>query len=259
MSNVVPIRRAPKVAEPEKVSAMVVAGSGGASTTTTTFGLATALRLGTGKDVTAVDSTSDGGNLLDRSRFRAVNASRSIDVFGTHMAETSSGMLVVGRSPVGQGQDPALVDLLLQSRKTARVYDVGTALRSQRLAPLITSGAALVVVAPARAEPLSRMREAMKWLMATYGADTLEDAIVVISHQMPKSPIELAPIRAALTPQIAGFIEVPFDPALARPGVIDHRKLAASTLDAWTDALDVLGSLKAPDATQKSDQKGRMA
>ncbi|TBV84294.1 hypothetical protein, partial [Lysinibacillus sp. OL1] len=116
-----------------------------------------------------------------------------------------------------------------------------------------------VVVAPARTEPLSRMREAMKWLMATYGAATLEDTIVVISHQMPRSPVNLAPIKAALTPQIAGYVEVPFDPALARPGVIDHRELAASTLDAWTDALDVLGSLKAPATAENSDQKGKMA
>ncbi|NKS10442.1 hypothetical protein GS580_05660 [Rhodococcus hoagii] len=50
------------MAQPEKVSAVVVAGSGGAAATTTAFGLATALRLGTGKEVSAVDATSDGGN-----------------------------------------------------------------------------------------------------------------------------------------------------------------------------------------------------
>ncbi|WP_072691484.1 hypothetical protein [Rhodococcus marinonascens] len=249
MNNVVvPLRRVPKIADPEKVSAMVVAGSGGASTTTTAFGLATALRLGTGEEVTAVDSTTDGGNLLARSRFRAIDPARSIEGLSSRMAETSSGMVVVGSSHQDRPTDPAMVDLLLESRNSARVYDVGTALRSQRLAPLIESGAVLVVVAPARSEPLSRMREAMTWLIATYGADTLEETIVVVSHQMPTSPVDLAPIRDALTPRVAGFVEIPFDPELARPGVLDHRRLSAATLDAWTDALDVLGTRVPPTA-----------
>ena len=259
MSNVVPIRRTPKVAEPEKVSAMVVAGSGGASTTTTTFGLATALRLGTGKDITAVDSTSDGGNLLSRTRFRAVDPSRSIDSLSARMAETTSGMVVVGSSHHGHSADPMMVDLLLEGRASARVHDVGTALRSPRLTPLIQSGAALVVVAPARSEPLSRMREAMNWLKSTFGPDTLGETIVVVSHQMPTSPVELAPIRAALAPQIAGFVEVPFDPVLARPGVIDHRRLSTATIDAWTDALDVLGTLSPQSDTRRDGKTGELA
>lgn len=259
MSNVVPIRRTPKVAEPQKVAAMVVAGSGGASATTTAFGLATALRLGTGENVTAVDSTSDGGNLLSRARFRAVSPARSIDGLHSHMAETTSGMVVVGSAPSGQTSDPAMVDLLLQSRGSARIYDVGTALRSPRLAPLIESGATIVVVCPPRAEPLSRMRSAMQWLRATYGPTVLGEVIVVISHQTPDALVDLSPVRDALSATAAGFLEVPFDPVLARPGALDHRSLAASTIDAWIDVLDVLGPLTPAVSIQQDEQTGAQA
>lgn len=259
MSNVVSIRRTPSIPAPEKVAAMVVAGSGGASTTTTAFGLATALRLGTGKDVTAVDSTTDGGNLLARVGVGAVSPARSIDGLSSRMAVTSSGMVVLGADDHGQTTDPAMVEMLLASRQTARIYDVGTALRSPRLAPLLQTGAALVVVAPARSEPLSRMRSAMQWLMSTYGQSTLEDTIVLISHQMPNSPVDLAPIRDALEPRIAGFVEVPFDPELARPGIIDHRRLSIATIDAWTDALDVLGSLTDRPSAETSRNAGERA
>ncbi|MGF7122697.1 hypothetical protein [Rhodococcus sp. BE178] len=242
MNNVVSLRRTPRVPEPERVSAMVVAGSGGAATTTTVYGLATALRLGTGKDVSAVDATSDGGNLLARAGFGAVDPARSIRQLESRMALTSAGVVVVG-SGNAQASDPAIVDELLAARHSARVHDVGTALRSPRLAPLIRSGAALVVVAPARSEPLSRMRDALTWVMSTYGAQVLGGTTVVVSHQMPDAPVDLGPIRDALSPRIAGFVEVPFDAALAQPGVIDHRRLATSTIDAWTDVLDVLGGL----------------
>ncbi|RVW08037.1 hypothetical protein EGT67_19125 [Prescottella agglutinans] len=242
MSNVVSLRRVPNVPEPERVSAAVVAGSGGAATTTTAYGLATALRLGTGKEVSAVDATSDGGNLLSRTGFEGVDPARSIRQFESRMALTSAGVVVVGGSD-GQPSDPAIVDELLAARHSARIHDVGTALRSPRLAPLIRSGAALVMVAPARSEPLSRMRDALTWIMSTYGAQTLGDAIIVVSHQLPDAPVDLAPIRDALAPRVAGFVEVPFDPALAQPGVLDHRRLTPATLDAWAGALDVLGGL----------------
>lgn len=257
MNNVVALRRAPKVPEPEQLSAVVVAGSGGAATTTTAFGLATALRLGTGKEVSAVDATSDGGNLLSRTGFEAVDASRSIRQFAACMALTSAGVVVVGNGG-GQPSDPAIVDELLAARHSARIHDVGTALRSPRLAPLLRSGAALVVVAPARSEPLSRMRDALTWVMSTYGADVLGRTNVVVSHQMPDAPVDLGPVRSALTSRIAGFVEVPFDAALAQPGVLDHRRLAPATLDAWTDALDVLGGLlvrSAPSASGESSSE----
>jgi hypothetical protein len=259
MSNVVSIRRAPSITEPAKVAALVVAGSGGAAATTTTYGLATALRLGTGKHVTAVDSTTDGGNLLNRVGVGAVGADRSIDGLRSRMAVTSSGMVVVGSGDNGQTTDPAMVDMLLAGRDTARFYDVGTALRSQRLSPLLQSGAALVVVAPARSEPLSRMRSAMQWLASAYGRAVLDDTIVLVSHQMPNSPVDLTPIREALEPRIAGFVEVPFDRELARPGIIDHRRLSAATIDAWTDALDVLGSLAAPLLDETNRRAGELA
>ncbi|RVW06580.1 hypothetical protein [Rhodococcus spongiicola] len=242
MSNVVSLRRVPNMPEPERVSALVVAGSGGAATTTTAYGLATALRLGTGLEVSAVDSTSDGGNLLSRTGFEAVDSVRSIRQFESRMALTSAGAVVVGSSD-GQPSDPAIVDELLAARHSARVHDVGTALRSTRLAPLIRSGAALVMVAPARSEPLSRMRDALTWVVSAYGPQVLGEAIVVVSHQLPDSPVDLGPIRGALSPRVAGFVEVPFDPALAQPGVLDHRRLAPPTIDAWADALEVIGGL----------------
>ncbi|PTR28963.1 MinD-like ATPase involved in chromosome partitioning or flagellar assembly [Rhodococcus sp. OK519] len=242
MNNVVALRRVPKVAEPERVSAVVVAGSGGAATTTTAFGLATALRLGTGKEVSAVDATSDSGNLLSRTGCGMVDAARSIRQFEAHMALTSAGVVVVGNGG-GRLGDPAIVDELLAARHSARIHDVGTALRSPRLAPLLRSNAALVIVTPARSEPLSRMRDALTWVMSAYGEDVFGRTIVVVSHQMPDTPVDLAAIRAALAPRIAGFVEVPFDATLAQPGVLDHRRLAPGTLDAWTDALDVLGGL----------------
>ena len=243
MSNVVAIRRTPKVSDPETVSAIIVAGSGGAATTTTAFGLATALRVGTGKAVSAVDATTDGGNLLTRTGVGAIDPARTIRQLDSRMAVTSSGVVIVGSGDSGHGTDPALVDELLAARHSARFFDVGTALRSPRLAPLIESGASLVVVAPARAEPLSRMRAAVQWLISRYGPTTLGTTIVVVSHQQPTPLVDLTPIRDALAPRVAGFVEVPFDSALTTPGVLDHRRLAPATVDAWTDALDVLGAV----------------
>lgn len=242
MTNVVALRRTPKVDDPERVSAIVVAGSGGAASTTTTYGLATALRLGSGADVAAIDGTSDGGNLLDRTAVGAVDGARAIRQLGSRMAVSSAGVVVVGH---GDTSDPALVDGLLSDRHLARFHDVGPALRSRRLRPLIEAGAGIVIVAPARSEPLSRMRDGLGWLMNTYGADTLSRTIVAISHQMPETLLDLAPIRDALAPRTAGFVEVPFDAALAQPGRLDHRRLSAGAVDAWTDALDALGHLTA--------------
>ncbi len=201
MTNVYPLRRTPKVTDPEQVSAIVVAGSGGAASTTTTYGLATALRLGTGSDVAAIDGTSDGGNLLERTGIDAIDSARAIRQLGSRMAVSSAGVVVVGH---GDTTDPALVDGLLADRSLARFHDVGPALRSRRLGPLIEAGAGIVIVAPARSEPLSRMRDALGWLMKTYGAVTLARTIVTISHQMPETLIDLAPIRDALAPAPPG-------------------------------------------------------
>lgn len=242
MTNVVVLRRTPKVSEPEQVSAIIVAGSGGAASTTTTYGLATALRLGTNAEVAAVDGTSDGGNLLGRTGTAAIDNARTIRQLSSRMAVSSAGVVVVGQ---GDTSDPALVDGLLAGRSLARFHDVGPAYRSRRLGPLIESGAGIVVAAPARSEPLSRMRAALQWLTSTYGQVVLARTIVMISHQMPDSYVDLSPVRTALRPLIAGFVEVPFDVALAQPGSLDHRQLSTGSVDAWTDALDALGRLSA--------------
>jgi len=242
MNNVVAFRRSPKIEQPEQVSAIVVAGSGGAAATTTCFGLATALRLGTDVQVAAIDGTFGGGNLLDRVGVEPIDPSRAIRQLGSRMALSTAGAVVVGH---GESSDSVLVDSLLADRHLARIHDVGTALRSRRLAPLIEAGAAIVVVAPARSEPLSRMRNGLEWLMRTYGPDVLSRTVVSISHQLPQRLVDLTPIREALTPLTAGFVEVPFDASLARPGTVDHRHLSVASIDAWTDVLDALGRIEA--------------
>lgn len=242
MNNVVAFRRSPKIGQPEQVSAIVVAGSGGAAATTTCFGLATALRLGTDVQVAAIDGTFGGGNLLDRVGVEPIDPSRAIRQLGSRMALSTAGAVVVGH---GESSDSVLVDSLLADRHLARIHDVGTALRSRRLATLIEAGAAIVVVAPARSEPLSRMRDGLEWLMRTYGPDVLSRTVVSISHQLPQRLVDLTPIREALTPLTAGFVEVPFDASLARPGTVDHRHLSVASIDAWTDVLDALGRIEA--------------
>lgn len=242
MNNVVAFRRSPKIEQPEHLSAIVVAGSGGAAATTTCFGLATALRLGTDVQVAAIDGTFGGGNLLDRVGVEPIDPSRAIRQLGSRMALSSAGAVVVGH---GESSDSVLVDSLLADRHLARIHDVGTALRSRRLAPLIEAGAAIVVVAPARSEPLSRMRDGLEWLMRTYGPDVLSRTVVSISHQLPQRLVDLTPIREALTPLTAAFVEVPFDASLARPGTVDHRHLSVESIDAWTDVLDALGRIEA--------------
>ncbi|QCQ94206.1 hypothetical protein [Rhodococcus sp. SGAir0479] len=255
MTNVVALRRTPKVEEPERISAIVVAGSGGAASTTTTYGLATALRLGSGADVAAIDGTSDGGNLLDRTAADPIDSARAIRQLGSRMAVSTAGVVVVGH---GDTTDPALVDGLLSDRHLARFHDVGPALRSRRLGPLIEAGAGIVIVAPARSEPLSRMRDGLGWQMNTYGAEVLARTIVAISHQMPDTLLDLAPIRDALAPRTAGFVEVPFDAALTQPGRLDHRRLSPAALDAWTDALDALGQITTPH-TDTDETAGELA
>ncbi|MGX4711832.1 hypothetical protein [Rhodococcus ruber] len=242
MNNVVAFRRSPKIEQPEHLSAIVVAGSGGAAATTTCFGLATALRLGTDVQVAAIDGTFGGGNLLDRVGVEPIDPSRAIRQLGSRMALSTAGAVVVGH---GGSSDSVLVDSLLADRHLARIHDVGTALRSRRLAPLIEAGAAIVVVAPARSEPLSRMRDGLEWLMRTYGSDVLSRTVVSISHQLPQRLVDLAPIQEALAPLTAGFVEVPFDASLARPGTVDHRHLSVASIDAWTDVLDALGRIEA--------------
>ncbi|MHD0283760.1 hypothetical protein [Rhodococcus aetherivorans] len=242
MNNVVALRRSPKIEQPEHLSALVVAGSGGAAATTTCFGLATALRLGADADVAAIDGTFGGGNLLDRVGVEPIDPSRAIRQLGSRMALSSAGAVVVGH---GESSDSVLVDSLLADRHLARIHDVGTALRSRRLAPLIEAGAAIVIVAPPRSEPLARMRSALEWLIGTHGRGVLSRTVVSISHQMPQRLVDLAPIREHLTPVVAGFVEVPFDAVLARPGRVDHRRLSAASIDAWTDVLDALGRIEA--------------
>ena len=243
MTNVVALRRTPRIDEPKHVSAIVVTGSGGAASSTTTYGLATALRLGTGVDVAAIDGTSDGGNLLSRVGVGTIDSARSIRQLGSRMAVSSAGVVVVGH---GDASDSTLVDGLLADRHLARVHDVGSSLRSRRLNSLIEAGAGIVVVAPARSEPLSRMRDALEWLMRAYGRPVLSRTVVTISHQMPQHLVDLTSIREALTPLTAGFVEVPFDAALAKPGSLDHRALSAAAIDAWTDVLDALGRISTP-------------
>ncbi|AUM20181.1 hypothetical protein M1M07_27685 [Rhodococcus sp. HM1] len=242
MNNVVALRRSPKLEQPEDLSAIVVAGSGGAAATTTCFGLATALRLGTDAQVAAIDGTFGGGNLLDRVGVEPIDPARAIRQLGSRMALSTAGAVVVGH---GDATDTALVDSLLADRHLARIHDVGTALRSRRLAPLLEAGAAIVIVAPARSEPLARMRTGLEWLIGTYGRRVLARTVVSISHQMPHRLVDLAPIREDLAPLVAGFVEVPFDASLARPGTVDHRRLSAGSIDAWTDVLDALGRIEA--------------
>ena len=242
MNNVVAFRCSPKIEQPERLSAIVVAGSGGSAATTTCLGLATALRLGTDAQVAAIDGTFGGGNLLDRAGVEPIDSARAIRQLGSRMALSTAGAVVVGH---GESSDSVLVDSLLADRHLARIHDVGTALRSRRLAPLIDAGVAIVVVAPARSEPLSRMRDGLEWLMRTYGPDVLTRTVVSISHQLPQRLVDLTPIREALTPLTAGFVEVPFDASLARPGTVDHRHLSVASIDAWTDVLDALGRIEA--------------
>lgn len=253
MNNVVTLRRTPKIDQPEHLSAIVVAGSGGAAATTTCFGLATALRLGTDAEVAAIDGTSDGGNLLDRVGLEPIDPTRAIRQLASRMAVSSAGAVVVGH---GEATDTALVDSLLADRRLARIHDVGTALRSRRLAPLIEAGAAIVIVAPPRSEPLARMRGALEWLVTTYGRDVLARTVVSVSHQMPQRLVDLAPIREALAPLVAGFVEVPFDATLARPGTVDHRRLSVESIDAWTEVLDALGRIEAGDRDTDGRQAG---
>jgi len=242
MNNVVAFRRSPKIEQPEQVSAIVVAGSGGAAATTTCFGLATALRLGADVQVAAIDGTTDGGNLLARVGVEPIDSARAVRQLGSRMAVSSAGAVVVGH---GEATDSALVDSLLADRSLARIHDVGTALRARRVAPLIEAGAAIVVAVPPRAEPLARMRGVLDWLVGTYGRDVLSHTVVAISHQLPQSVVDLTPIRDALSPLVAGFVEVPFDANLARPGAVDHRHLSVATIDAWTDVLDAFGRIEA--------------
>lgn len=242
MNNVVAFRRSPTIEQPEDLSAIVVAGSGAAAATTTCFGLATALRLGLGADVAAIDGTFGGGNLLDRAGVEPIDPARAIRQLGSRMAVSSAGAVVVGH---GDATDTALVDSLLADRHLARLHDVGTALRSRRLAPLLEAGAAIVIVAPARSEPLARMRAGLEWLIGAYGRGVLARTVVSVSHQMPQRLVDLAPLREHLAPVVAGFVEVPFDASLARPGTVDHRRLSAESIDAWTDVLDALGRIEA--------------
>ncbi|WP_342661702.1 hypothetical protein Rruber_05507 (plasmid) [Rhodococcus ruber] len=244
MNNVVALRRSPKLEQPEDLSVIVVAGAGGAGATTTCFGLATALRLGTDVQVAAIDGTFGGGNLLDRVGVEPIDPARAIRQLGSRMALSSAGAVVVGH---GDATDTALVDSLLADRHLARIHDVGTALRSRRLAPLLEAGAAIVIVAPPRSEPLARMRTGLEWLIGTYGRRVLARTVVSISHQMPHRLVDLAPIREHLAPLVAGFVEVPFDASLARPGTVDHRRLSVASIDAWTDVLDALGRIEAGD------------
>ncbi|NKS10441.1 hypothetical protein GS580_05655 [Rhodococcus hoagii] len=79
------------------------------------------------------------------------------------MALTSAGVVVVGNGG-GQPSDAAIVDELLAGPHSAHPRRRDRA-ASPRLAPLLRSGAALVVVASARAEPLSRMRDALTWVI----------------------------------------------------------------------------------------------
>lgn len=242
MRNLVTLYRPPQLSRPQRLSALVIAASGGAGSTTTAYGLATALRLGAVCEVALVDATSDGGNLLARTGSGAVDQPRVLRPYADSMAVTSSGVVVVGADE-GPLPDPALADELLDTRGSARIHDAGTAMRAPRMIRLIDSGLPVVLTAPARAEPLARLRDTVRCLASAYGTEFLKEVVVVLSHQTPSVAVDLTRVRESLTARTAGVVEVPFDPALAQAGALDHARISPATLNAWTDVLDLLAPI----------------
>ncbi len=261
-SAVTPLRPTPPTPSPEQVSIVIGAGSGGAGATTIALGVAHTLaeRL----PVAAVDATSDGGDLFDRAAARplpdtsitaAIPASSAASTGGIVLCGSASlptgsfedqhiGADGVDREPHARRVDPAqssdlmLLDSILSSRGVARVFDVGTAVDAPRAAAL-RRHAVLVLAAPVRAQPLTRLRTVLDRLRWTHGHEALARTVVVLTHTVPGTVLDLEPIRAALTPLVAGVIEVPFDPVLAAPGLLDHRQIAPDTAHALQTLADL--------------------
>mgnify|MGYP005991778209 CR=1 FL=1 len=236
---------------PEQVSIVVGAGSGGAGATTIALGLAHTLaeRL----SVAAVDATSDGGDLFDRAAARPLTDTSITAAIPASSAASTGGIVLCGSASLpssrfddadftgpdtghrrvdpAQSSDLLLLDSVLSSRGVARVFDLGTAVDAPRAAAL-RRRALLVLAAPVRAQPLTRLRTVLDRLRWTHGHQALAGTVVVLTHTVPGSVLDLEPIRAALTPLLAGLIEVPFDPILAAPGLLDHRQIAPPTAHA---------------------------
>ncbi|MGB7235547.1 MAG: hypothetical protein WBD41_06120 [Rhodococcus sp. (in: high G+C Gram-positive bacteria)] len=261
-SAVTPLRPTPPTLSPEQVSIVIGAGSGGAGATTIALGVAHTLaeRL----PVAAVDATSDGGDLFDRAAARPLPDTSITAAIPASSAASTGGIVLCGSASLptgsfeahhfdagGQGDgsharrvDPAqssdlmLLDSILSSRGVARVFDVGTAVDAPRAAAL-RRHAVLVLAAPVRAQPLTRLRTVLDRLRWTHGHEALAKTVVVLTHTVPGSVLDLEPIRVALTPLVAGVIEVPFDPVLAAPGLLDHRQIAPGTAHALQTLADL--------------------
>ncbi|WP_155291637.1 hypothetical protein [Rhodococcoides fascians] len=240
---------------PERVSIVIGAGSGGAGATTIALGVAHT--LAESLPVAAVDATSDGGDLFDRAAARPLPDTSITAAIPASSAASTGGIVLCGsaslstnrfgdhhfgagefdhepharRADPAQSSDLMLLDSILSSRGVARVFDLGTAVDAPRAAAL-RRHALLVLAAPVRAQPLTRLRTVLDRLRWTHGREALAGTVVVLTHTVPGSVVDLAPIRAALTPLVAGLIEVPFDPVLAAPGLLDHRQIAPATAHA---------------------------
>lgn len=230
MNTVIALRPG-KTPPPEHVCILVGSSSGGASSTTTALGLASAMT--TAKfPVVVADATTDGGNLFERA---AAHTLKNPITAGLPLssAATTSNATVCG--PTSDRSGLTLIDSIFASRGAARIYDVGTALDAPRVDRL-RGQAVLVLSSIARAEPLTRLRGCLERIRATHGSDALARTIVVISHAIPAGSVDLTAVRAGLSPVLAALIEVPFDSALAAPGMLDHRRAAPSTTAAWANA-----------------------
>lgn len=249
MSTVVPIRPG-KTPPPQQVCIMVGSSSGGASSTTTALGLATAIT--TPKfPVVVADGTTDGGNLFERAAAHTLDNPVTAGL-PVSSAATTSNATVCG--PTSDRSDLTLIDSIFASRGAARIYDVGTALDAPRVASL-RGQAVLVLTAIARAEPLTRLRGRLEHIRAAHGATVLARTVVVISHTIPAGTVDLSAVRSGLTPVLAALVEVPFDNALAAPGMFDHRRVAPATTAAWSTAASAALALSLAAVDPETDQQ----
>lgn len=246
MSTVIPLRPGTTV-DPSALSVLVGSGHGGAGVTSTALGIAAALATPMFRVVVA-DAVTDGGNLFTRAAAAPLGAPSLVAGLPAPAADTTTGAVVLGAT--SERTDPALVDALIASRGAARVFDAGTAVDNSRFLG-VRGTSALVLCSVVRAEPLTRLREALGRSAAVHGRGELARTVVVLTHTLPDPVLDLAPVIEGLRRAVGAVIEVPFDPAAAAPGLFDHRTLSPSTLAAYAQIAAAATAHPAPAATEQ--------
>lgn len=226
-------------------SAVLIAGvAGGVGATTTAIGLARA--LGTELVTTAaVDTTPAGGDLPGRGCGHELNPGQWVSEYGVLWGRRTLG------DPSGDAVALASVHSLLTASGHFPIYDAGTPLRAQHLAPLLADASVVIVlVVSSRGDSVNRLPSVLKWIEATLGAHTLASVVVAVVEVRPGSTPVADHLGAHMTGRIGAVQLIGHDRSLAAGGPIEAEAIGSDVEQDFTALAAAVRNLGAAAPTQ---------